>query len=937
MVATPEITAAEPGRQANETFELQPNSELGRYRLGGVLGSGGMGVVWSAYDPDLDREVAIKVLRGIEDTTARARLLCEARAMARLAHPNVVSVHEVGTDRNRDFVVMELVAGENLEAWLATKPPREDVLDAIVAAGRGLAAAHAAGLVHRDFKPHNVLRARDGRVLVTDFGLARDQPAGAVEAHDVAPLTSPLALASTLRGARAFALASPLTDADALVGTPAYMAPEQLAGAACTAAADQFAFCVAAWQALVGTRPFDGEGLAERLAAIETGRPGRADALPRRLRAILTRGLAFDPAARWSDLDELLAALERTRHPRARRYALVVAGVLAAGGLAAHAAVPRGVEPCTGADRALAATWNDAIKTAGQRAFLATQLPYAAFAWNHTAQTLDAYGRDWVAMHTATCRASEAGEQSTATLDLRMSCLAQRLAELRAAGDLFGHADRGVVAKATTIADGLGPIDACADLPALQAVVPPPNVAVAGIVADTRAELARARVLHAAGQSHDALPVARAAADRAQTIGYLPLAAEASLEAGELEEVVGDHAAERTLEDAFDAAEAADDAAVAARAAARLAAVAGGVRSRWDEAARWSRIASAEARRRTSTPAERARAAEVAAFLAFQAGHVADGLARDREALELYEQLRDDVGAARSHVALGWDFLKAGRLDEARPELAAALAIDERIYAPNHPNTAEVLQAMAELQLKSHDVTGAVATARRALAIDDAALGSDSKASGDVHFLLGAAREDVAELRRALAIRERVLGVDHPLTAAVHASLGGIAARHERYADAISELRTALAIDQRTLQPGSLELARVRLMLGQALAGARDYDEALVELRAVGPETPFSASAHRSIGEVLVQLHRPAEAVVELEADLAIRKRTLGADSPEVANALELLGDAHLALHRYREAADELARALAIDEIKQPDQRVLADLRSELARARAAR
>ncbi|HEX8113371.1 MAG TPA: serine/threonine-protein kinase, partial [Kofleriaceae bacterium] len=233
-------------------------ANLGRYRLERELGAGAMGVVHAAFDPDLERRIALKVLRGATATTqARDRLLREARAMARLSHPNVVTVHEVGTAGGRDFVAMELIHGETLAEWLRAQPrPPAAILDAFLAAGRGLAAAHAAGIVHRDFKPHNVLRSRDGRIVVTDFGLAREAHGAPAPALDA---TLPLGAEITAGGS-----SSPLaglTVTGSLLGTPAYMAPEQWSGGAVTPATDQFAFCVALWEALAGQRPYPGPTL----------------------------------------------------------------------------------------------------------------------------------------------------------------------------------------------------------------------------------------------------------------------------------------------------------------------------------------------------------------------------------------------------------------------------------------------------------------------------------------------------------------------------------------------------------------------------------------------------------------------------------------------------------------------------------------------------
>jgi predicted Ser/Thr protein kinase len=297
-------TATAPGTAPSGP--AQPIGDtLGRYKLERLLGEGGMGVVHCAFDPDLERRVALKVLRrrdGADD--ARQRLLREARAMARLTHPNVVAVHEVGTAGDRDFVAMELIDGETLADWLksAKRTPRE-ITQAFIAAGRGLAAAHNAGLVHRDFKPHNVLRARDGRVVVTDFGLARGVEATISFEATVRPGQLADSTPSSLSG---------ITATGSVLGTPAYMAPEQWDGGIVGPAADQFAFCVALWEALTGERPFKGQTLDELKHDVQRGVEALdVSRVPRRLRAPLRRGLQRDPAKRYPNMDALLAALER--------------------------------------------------------------------------------------------------------------------------------------------------------------------------------------------------------------------------------------------------------------------------------------------------------------------------------------------------------------------------------------------------------------------------------------------------------------------------------------------------------------------------------------------------------------------------------------------------------------------------------------------------
>ncbi|MEP6865141.1 MAG: protein kinase [Deltaproteobacteria bacterium] len=330
-------TATAPGSRSGAA-EPELGATLGRYRLECTLGEGGMGVVHAAFDPDLERRVALKVLRSVDQLgDARQRLLREARAMARLTHENVVVVHEVGTANDRDYVAMELIDGQTLAEWLAGKP-REvgKIVDAFCAAGRGLAAAHAAGLVHRDFKPHNVLRRRDGRIVVTDFGLARG-----VEVAPMPPAAAAVAFDVTLRpGAVGSAAGSQpsglsgLTQTGALMGTPAYMAPEQWTGGTVGPPADQFAFCVALWEALTGERPFKGDTVEELKTEVKRG-PEMLDQskLPRRLRRTLVRGLDPDPAKRWPSMDALLAKMVRVDRHVGLAF-MLAGGALVAGAVA---------------------------------------------------------------------------------------------------------------------------------------------------------------------------------------------------------------------------------------------------------------------------------------------------------------------------------------------------------------------------------------------------------------------------------------------------------------------------------------------------------------------------------------------------------------------------------------------------------------------------
>ena len=305
--------------------------KIGRFVVVAELGSGGMGAVYAAHDPQLDRQVALKVMRNATgEEEDRVRMLREGQAMARVTHPNVITVYEVGTEGGMVFLAQELLDGGTLGAWLERPRERAAIIEKFIAAGRGLAAAHAASLVHRDFKPDNVLLGKDGRVRVADFGLAR---AASALADTMAtnkgggPPRDHAERDSNPMGA--------LTQTGAVMGTPMFMAPEQHKGERADAPSDQFAFCVSLYHALYRAWPFEGKTAPAVADAVIEGRlapaPKNAE-VPARLRKILLRGLATDPAARYPSMEALLAELETETRPKTRSRLpwLVGAAVLAA-------------------------------------------------------------------------------------------------------------------------------------------------------------------------------------------------------------------------------------------------------------------------------------------------------------------------------------------------------------------------------------------------------------------------------------------------------------------------------------------------------------------------------------------------------------------------------------------------------------------------------
>jgi serine/threonine protein kinase len=426
---------------------LEAGAAIGRFQVLGLLGKGGMGEVYAALDPELHRKVAIKLLRGGGDSESpegRLRLMREAQAIARVSHPNVVVVYDVGMLGQRVFVAMELVEGHTLRYWAhARERTWPEVLEVFAAAGRGLAAAHARELVHRDFKPDNVMVSNTGQVRVMDFGLVRmrgDEPATpeagpspatpaaahlakAAVALEEADLLSTRKIEATINTMTPLrpegALATHLTQTGVTLGTPAYMAPEQFRNEATDASTDQFSFCVALWETLYGQRPFAGGNVHELADAVCAGRvqpPPEKNQVPDWLRDILLRGLRTAPSERWPSMNALLAELEkRPAVESRRRFAAAAAGKL--GGIWEVPRAGAGAETSARAEI--------------RAAFLATGKLYAAKAWESACQILDRYAQRWTDLYVEACEATHVrGEQSAEVLDLRMQCLAEGLADL---------------------------------------------------------------------------------------------------------------------------------------------------------------------------------------------------------------------------------------------------------------------------------------------------------------------------------------------------------------------------------------------------------------------------------------------------------------------------------------------------------------------------
>ncbi len=615
--------------RAEPHVTFAPGTAVSRYVILYEVGAGGMGVVYAAFDPELNRKIALKILtpKAAEATRERAkgrkrsadqaaaRLMREAQAIARLSHPNVVTVYDVGRHGDSVFVAMEFIEGHTLSKWLELEPRTiADVRRVFALAGRGLVAAHDAGLVHRDFKPDNVLVSREGRVRVLDFGLARADPTHSSQVSNVSHVSQlgdeddDAAAGGSLDGipqlrdlGESDVLSSPLTLDDAVVGTPRYMAPEQHAGVGVDARSDQFSFCVALYQALWHQDPFAADRLHDLVRLKQQGRvtPIPSDSrVPQWLEELVMRGLSPRPTARWPSMHEVVEVLERDSESRRNRWlglggAAVALVVVTA---AAGQQLGGGERPCQDGASHLEGLWDEPRREALQRAILGTGLPYAEHTWAEIDRRTQADLDAWVETYRDTCEATRVrGEQSDELLDLRMTCLRDHLSEVRAVLDVLAEPDAAVVQRAVLMVSGLPGLEGCADAEQLRQRLPPPqDEATRARVEQLRQALRQAGVRKAVRRVEEARTQVEEVLVEAEGLGYEPLRIEALLALGVVLEHAGDFVqSEARLREALWAALRAGHDAVAARAAIQLVSVVGDRLARYDEGLTWAEQAEA--------------------------------------------------------------------------------------------------------------------------------------------------------------------------------------------------------------------------------------------------------------------------------------------------------------------------------------------------------
>ncbi len=964
---------------------FSPGARIARYTVLDIIGAGGIGIVYACYDPDLDRKVAVKLLRPSKLASGRRtldvrrrRMLREAKALARLSHPNVVPIYEVGTFQGQIYLVMESVDGTTLSAWLKREAHQwRAIVSVFLQAARGLAAAHTAGIVHRDFKPDNVLVGVDGRVRVLDFGLAtplRDTVPSS-EAQTLSDMLSSDELALEDQELRSelqeFIVANardaedgkfsddgiPPEDAQdvtregQIIGTPAYMAPEQARGEQSDARSDQFSLCVAVYEAIYGSRPFLGKAGAPQhyldLGSLRTLPGQRPTDMPSKVEKVLLRGLSLDPHDRFPTVDALILALQPLTETRRLGWLPLVLGlatVFSAGALAWSQLSPRldvGVlAECDGGAARLRTVWNPTVSAEFERRLAPAGLPYADKTWSTIVTRLDRFMEDWEQARLRACEASKVhGRQSLTVFEQRDACLDQQLTRIE-------------VVLTDLLAQELPASELLSRMQALSTRLPNPercdaddvlSQGTAGALNDADAREFQRRIAEidgltevgeftaaiAAGEALQ-LELPRIDSDRIRADVLVSLGRALVRQSGDEERAIallssGAMAAQRVGHDRAVVRAATELIDTFSRDAAKL-----------ELADHWAALGLASLAHIGDDP-------ELAVELHISLGDLAMTKGDFEAALESQGRelaVLDELGGDRHPryasvlVRVGDAQRELGRYDEAGESLERALALAIEHYGPEHPDVATTMDSLANVRASQHRYSEALELHRRSLELSETLLGTEhrdvARTLNNIAIIFdetGRYEEALASLERARKIIVPHVGEAHPDVAFVDVNIGSALQNLGRFDEAIARYRQALDVltpslgeDHVAVGVSLQNLAAAKAERGEAQGRQEDFLEALVDFEAsravlvpvVGNAHPAIAALEHNRSRALRGLGRLDEALAAGQRSLAILETNFGDIHPELVESLVGLSQTQLARGERAHARSLAARALRL-------------------------
>jgi len=956
---------------------ISPGARLGRYMVIEVVGSGGIGIVYSAYDPDLDRRVALKLLRRSKLTGGvaavnqrRGRLRREALALARLSHPNVVPIYEVATvsglDRGEDqiYVVMEFVEGSTLGEWLRERARSwAEIIALFIQAGRGLAAAHAADIVHRDFKPDNVRVGTDGRVRVLDFGLAGplregDSELSRAREHERGSRRDP--------SDRGSSDPSELTREDAVtrdgqvMGTPAYMAPEQATGGQVDARSDQFSFCVALYEAIYGERPFTGRyDDPRRFIDLSRTRslPGcRPPDLPNEIERVILRGLSLEPDNRFDDIDGLLTGLSAVGEgPRRLWWVPASLLFLATVAIVAYERESSAEITCDDGQASLQGVWDPAVAYELRTAVLASTQPYAQDTWTTVEHSLNHWAERWQRARLRACEATHVhGGQSLGLLERRVACLDRQLirVESMTAGlrRLEQRPDE-LLERLTPMLDRVPSPETCAAANVLERSTLEPSPEPSARAAQTiREQLAMIEGLADVGELEQAIERGHRALALARDLDFEPITAEALLTLGLVldQQPTERGVAAELLTEAAWAAQRSGHERTLVRAAAALAGNLSAASAQLEVAEVWAELARASFVRLGDDPEVEIELRTHLGHLAMVRGEYLEALKDNARARELAaERGEGHPNHLRTLLAAGDSLRELGRYEEAAAVLELGLRLAAIKLGPQHPMVPELLDALGNVEAARARWPEALDLHRRALEVNVLIHGpthrSVAKNLNNMAIIFdetGRYAESVETLERARAILVDIVGADHFDVAFVDVNLGSALQNLGRHGDAMVRYEAALGVLEASLGPEHMAVGVTLQNLGSARAGRLDHAAALDDYarsarvleQAFGEQHPSVADLELNRARSFRALGRYEEALAADQRALAIREEIFGSDHPRLVEILADLSETELAL-------DHPERALAVAEqalkIVSDSNTAIEHASAELALARA--